>query len=84
MSNATGGAERLLDVLAAHEGWDLIDGGEVWPVREWAAEWAAGAGAEDRGPVVAVWDAEDGRRAVVALGEDGRPVELVGVLAREG
>jgi hypothetical protein len=79
----TGTTMRLLDLLEAHEGWDLIDGGEVWSVREWAAEWQAGAGEEDRGPVVAVCDGEDGRRAVVALDEDGRPAELVGVLAWE-
>jgi hypothetical protein len=51
---AMGATMRLLDLLEAHEGWDLIDGGEVWPVREWAAEWRAGAEAGDRGPVAAV------------------------------
>ena len=74
---------RLLDLLEAHQGWDLIDGGELWSVVEWVAEWDAGAEAGDRGPVVTVWGEADGRRAVVALDEEGRPVELVGVLARD-
>jgi hypothetical protein len=75
---------RFLDLLEEHEDWDLIDGGELWSVAEWVAEWSAGAEAGDRGPVVTVWEEADGRRTVVALNEEGRPMELVGVLAREG
>jgi hypothetical protein len=75
---------RLLDLLEAHKDWDLIDGGELWSVAEWVAEWSAGAEVGDRGPVVTVWEERDGRRTVVALNEEGRPVELVGVLAWEG
>jgi hypothetical protein len=75
---------RLLDLLDAHPGWDLIDGGELWTVQEWIAEWTTGAEAGDRGPAVRVWEQEDGHRAVLALDENGRPAELVGVLAPEG
>jgi hypothetical protein len=57
---------------------------EVWSVAEWVAERSAGAEAGDRGPVVTVWLERDGRRTVVALNEEGQPVELVGVRAREG
>ena len=74
---------RLLDLLEQHEERDLIDGGEVWPVRAWAAEWSAGAEAGDRGPVVMAREERDGRLAVVALDERGKPPELVGVLAWE-
>jgi hypothetical protein len=84
MSLAAETTRRLLDLLQLHEGWELIDGGELWSVAEWVAEWRAGADTGDRGPVVTVWEEVDGRRAVVALNEEGRPVELVGVLAREG
>jgi hypothetical protein len=38
---------RLLDVVELHEGWDLIDGGELWSVAEWVAEWSTGAEAGD-------------------------------------
>jgi hypothetical protein len=75
---------RLLDLLEQHEGWDLIDGGRVWSVTEWVGEWSAGAEAGDRGPALMVWEERDGRLAVVALNDEGHPVELVGVLAREG
>lgn len=83
MSAAAETTVRLLDLLEQYEDWDLIDGGEVWSVADWIAEWRAGAEAEDRGPVVTVWEEQNGRRTVVALNEQGRPVELVGVLARE-
>ena len=74
------GMMRLLDLLEEHLDWSLIDGGEVWPVRDWAAEWTAGAEAGDRGPLVTLWEESDDRRAVVALDESGSPVELVGML----
>ena len=74
----------MLDLLKEHQDRDLIDGGEPWSGAEWVAEWSAGAEAGDRGPVVTVWEEGDGRRTVVALNQQGRPVELVGVLAREG
>jgi hypothetical protein len=74
---------RLLDLLELHDGWDLIDGGEIWPVRDWAAEWTAGAEAGDRGPVVMVREDHHGHWIVVALDEAGHPAELVGVLAWE-
>src|SRR5438132_1106811 len=66
---------RLLDLLEAHQGWDLIDGGELWSVAEWVAEWSAGAEAGDRGPVVTVWEERDGLGTVVALNEEGCPVD---------
>jgi hypothetical protein len=75
---------RLLDLLAAYEGWELIDGGEVWTVPEWIAEWTAGAEAGDRGPAVTTWETGEGHRAVAVLDEHGRAAELVGVLARQG
>jgi hypothetical protein len=84
MSTAAETTIRLLDLLEEHEDWALIDGGELWSGAEWVAEWVAGAEAGDRGPVVTVWGKRDGRRTVVALDGEGRPVELPGVLAREG
>lgn len=84
MKTATEVTPRLLDLLGAHPGWDLIDGGEVWTVEQWIAEWTTGAEAGDRGPAVAVWEQENGHRAVIALDDTGCPAELVGVLAREG
>ena len=32
---------RLLDLLEVHQGWDLIDGGELWSVAKWGAECGA-------------------------------------------
>jgi hypothetical protein len=84
MKTATETTPRLLDLLDAHRGWDLIDGGEVWTVEQWIAEWTAGADAGDRGPAVVVWEQGDGNLAVMALDENGCPAELVGVLARPG
>jgi hypothetical protein len=77
-------ALRLLDLLAAHPGWELIDGGERWTVEEWIAEWTAGAAAGDRGPVVRVRGQADGHRVVLALDEAGGLAELVGVLTPGG
>ncbi len=75
---------RLLDLLEAHQDWDFVDGGEVWSVAAWSAEWTAGAEPGDRGPLVTVREGRDGHCIVVALDEEGRPVELVWVLAWEG
>jgi hypothetical protein len=84
IETTTGTTTRLLDLLEMHAGWDLIDGGEVWTVTDWIAEWQVGAEAGDRGPAVTVLETSPGHRAVVALDEVGRPAELVGLLAREG
>jgi hypothetical protein len=43
-------AMRLLGMLELHDGKDLIDVGQVRPVREWATEWTAGVEVGDRGP----------------------------------
>ena len=75
---------RLLDLLEAYRGWDLIDGGELWTVASWIAEWTAGAEPGDRGPAASVWEAGDGRLALVVVDEHDGPVELIGVLTREG
>jgi hypothetical protein len=34
MSAAAETTIRLLDLLERHEDWDMIDGGELWPVAE--------------------------------------------------
>ena len=75
---------RLLDVREAHRDRDFVDRGEVWSVMAGTAEWSAGAEPGGRRPVVTVREDRDGRRIVLELDEEGRPVELAGVFVEEG
>ena len=36
-ASLSGTTLRWLDLLELHEGWVLIDGGELWAVTEWVA-----------------------------------------------
>jgi hypothetical protein len=62
MSTAAETTIRLLDLLEQYEGGDLIDGGELWSVAEWVAEWSVGAEVGDCGPVVTTLEKGHERR----------------------
>ena len=70
---------RLLDVLEAHRGATINDGGEEWSVAEYKEEWEAGAEPDDRGPEVICLAGEDGGLHLLTLNEHGALVEAVSV-----